>query len=224
MIEYLLFDLDNTLYPESSGFMTEVDRRMSLFVAEFVGVSPEEAKRLRRERGRAYGTTLEWLREEHGFTDAERYFETVHPEDVASWVPLDGKLAPLLRDLGIPMSVLTNSPMEHALRVLRHLGVHEMFEHVFDLRFNENLGKPAESTFRKVLERLGRRPERMLFIDDRSEYLEPFRRMGGRVLLIDEAGTRGERVGIPTIRSIHDLAGHLASLNGAGTSEAPGGA
>ena len=41
-IDTWLFDLDNTLYPAESGFMGEVEGRMTTFVAKVTGLEPGE--------------------------------------------------------------------------------------------------------------------------------------------------------------------------------------
>ena len=66
MISYRLVDLDNPLYPEASALGAELSRRINQYAAEYLGVSEQEALRLRRTEARNYGTTMRWLVEEHG--------------------------------------------------------------------------------------------------------------------------------------------------------------
>lgn len=68
---YLLFDLDETLYPSSCGLMQEVSRRMTAFVAGYLKIDPQRAAELRKELSRKYGTTLTGLIREHGLADPE---------------------------------------------------------------------------------------------------------------------------------------------------------
>lgn len=55
MITTILFDMDNTLYPESSGLAEEMNRRINLFVADHLNTDYESAERLRRENLRSTG-------------------------------------------------------------------------------------------------------------------------------------------------------------------------
>jgi putative hydrolase of the HAD superfamily len=206
---YLLFDLDETLYPASCGLMQAVSARMNTFVAEYLGLPPEQARELRRNMSLRYGTTLTGLMREHGLTDPERYLAYVHDVDVERILPRDPELAPALRAIPLAKSVLTNSPLEHALRVLDRLGVRELFERVFDIRFNGLTGKPESAVYGRVLAALGRKPNGVLLIDNRLDYLLPFRALGGMVLLVDENGVSGDApdrdAGIPRLWDIKQL-------------------
>jgi putative hydrolase of the HAD superfamily len=57
-IRAILFDLDNTLYPASSGVMQQLDRRIGEYVQERLGLSSDEATALKRHYYATYGTTL----------------------------------------------------------------------------------------------------------------------------------------------------------------------
>ena len=186
MIRYILIDLDNTLYPASSGLDREIDRLMTLFVADYLRISREDAHYLRRTNAVPYGTTLQWLRMEFGFHDLDRYFEAVHPRNVEDYIPYDPLLPETLDAIALPKAVLTNSPMEHADRVLARLGVADRFSRVFDIRYNRFQGKPYQETYRGVVRDLGQDIENVLFVDDMPRYLHPFRDLGGRGLLLDE--------------------------------------
>jgi putative hydrolase of the HAD superfamily len=209
MIRYLLFDLDNTLYPASCGIEREIDRRMTAFVSEYLRIPEREAWSLRKVDAIKFGTTLQWLRLEYGFHDMERYFEAVHPADVGSYIRFDPGLIVMLAGIPLPKAVLTNSPMEHARRVLGHLQIGEQFTHVFDIRYNRYRGKPYKEVYRKVLAEIGKNIEEVLFIDDLPHYLTSFRELGGQGLLVDETGTH-EDTDLPAIRRISELEAFLS--------------
>jgi putative hydrolase of the HAD superfamily len=213
---YLLFDLDETLYPASCGLMQAVSERMTAFVAEYLGLPEAQAAQLRKGLSLRHGTTLTGLMREHGLADAERYLAYTHDVDVERILPRDPQLAPALRAIPLPKSVLTNSPLEHAVRVLEHLQVRELFERIFDIRFNGLAGKPDAAVYRRVLEELGRRSEEVLLIDNRLDYLQAFRALGGQVLLISERGaSRGMPAGqageVPCLRDVKELPAFLGS-------------
>jgi len=58
-IDTWLFDLDNTLYPEESGFMRQVESRMTAFVMKVTGLERDAAFALQKtylaEHGRRPG-------------------------------------------------------------------------------------------------------------------------------------------------------------------------
>lgn len=208
MIDYILFDMDNTLYPESSGLGPAMRNNMNAFTAKFLGVSLEEAARLRREHLTVYGTTLRWLQQCHGLKDIQWFMDEVHPKDIGSYIRYNPELVRMIEALPVRKSVLTNSPPEHAERTLKELRVQELFEHIFDITYNDFDGKPHESCFNKVLKTLGMEASRVLLIDDVPGYLVPFREMSGHILLVDENGRHREQ-GLPSIRTILELPVYL---------------
>ncbi len=203
-ISYILFDLDDTLYPASSGLAHVFKERILAFVSEYLGISPEEADLIRDEKRQSYGTTLEWLQAEKGLTDVDPYFEAIHPKDIGAYLKPDPALTAMLERLPQRTSILTNSPIEHAERVSRFLEIRGFMEHIFDLRFNGLLGKPDRAAYQRALDIIGCSPEEVLFVDDMPRYLYAFREMGGRTLLIDEDG-RHEGSDLERVRSIHEI-------------------
>jgi putative hydrolase of the HAD superfamily len=186
MVKQLIFDLDNTLYSPRYGLEANVMNRVNKYVAAYLGISVEEAIAERGKRIAHYGTTLEWLRNEKGFVDIEDYFKAVHPEDEADTLPPDPELRSFLKGLPCPCAILTNAPMEHAERLLRLLGVEDLFTEIFDIRRLQYRGKPRSDAFHFVLESLYKKTEETLFIDDVPRYVEGFLNIGGRGILIDE--------------------------------------
>ncbi|OHE57460.1 MAG: pyrimidine 5'-nucleotidase [Treponema sp. RIFOXYC1_FULL_61_9] len=208
MIRYVLFDLDNTLYPSDSGMEEDAMQRIGDFVARHLGVSFEEGRTRRNARIDGYGTTLEWLIAEQGLEDVEGYYAVVHPDGEEEGLSPDPALRSFLESLPVKASVLTNAPLEHAERVLRKLDLEGVFEHIFDIRWNGLRGKPAESAFRKVLSAIGSSPEETLFVDDAPSYVEGYLRIGGAGVLLDELD-RHPRTKIPRIRSITEISRFL---------------
>ncbi|MGB4572275.1 MAG: HAD-IA family hydrolase [Rectinemataceae bacterium] len=204
MLRAMLFDLDNTLYSESTGMEDGVVLRMNDFVASWLGVSHEEGIRLRREGVRRYGTSLEWLIKEKGFKDTEVYLQAVHPEGEEWCIRPDPELGLLLDSIPLPKAILTNAPREHAERVLRKLGISDRFKTIYDLRFNGLVGKPAPDAFLKPLADFGYSVGETLFIDDLPKYARGYSALGGRAVLKDE-GDRYADQGFERIRSLAEL-------------------
>jgi putative hydrolase of the HAD superfamily len=204
MLRLALFDLDDTLYHHSLGMGDEIVRRMNEYVARYLGISPDEAFALRRKEAVRYGTTLEWLRAEKGFSDVEAYFAAVHPEGEEHLIREDPELARVLDALELPKAVLTNSPSEHARRVLAKLGVADRFEAIYDIRFNGLRGKPWPEAYRRSCAAMGAAVEETVFVDDLPKYVRGFLDLGGRAFLIDESGRfPGEE--LPRITSLSQL-------------------
>ena len=209
MINYILFDVDNTLYPASSGIGLKMIRRMNIFVSGLLNVSVTEAAEMRRDRDPSlYDSTLSWLMKEYRFTDTESFFSTIHPCDFENYFPKNLLLSEMMENLPIPCSILTNSSEEHAINVTDYLEITPYFENIFDLKFNNFNGKPDKYAFQNVLDFIGKTAENVLFIDDIPRSLESFKNMGGNVLLVDER-SEFSGSGLPSVEKITDLTLYL---------------
>lgn len=204
----ILFDLDNTLYSSRWGLEKNVGRRVNEYIAGFLGLSSGEAWALRCKRLTAagYGTTLEWLIAEHGLAGpaVDGYFDFIHPADEADALPSDPELDRFLAAIDLPKAILTNSPREHALRILDKLGITGRFTSIFDIRYNELKGKPHPRAFYRALETLGLEASACLFVDDARLFVEGYRALGGPGVLFDESGSHPEFPG-PRIGSLDEL-------------------
>lgn len=205
---YLLFDLDNTLYSCRYGLEDQVRRRIQDFTAAFLGISPAEAWQQRLARQHEYGTNLEWLMDEKGFTDVEAYIAAVHPKDEADSLPPDPELRAFLESIPLPKAILTNSPREHADLILDKLGMADLFTHIFDVRQTAFKGKPRPDVFNHALNTLGRPATDVLFIDDHPGYVQGYLALGGQGLLLDETGAH-PGYPHPKIGNVRELTAYL---------------
>jgi putative hydrolase of the HAD superfamily len=186
MIKYLLFDLDNTLYSARFGLEERVTQRLIQYTAQYLRLSPEDTIALRSEHAANYGTTLEWLMAEKGFTDIEDYYQAVHPENEADELSPDPELRSFLEALPCPKAILTNSNREHVDLILGRLELEGLFTHIFDIRGNDFKGKPRQEVFWRALGVLGTKPDDTLFIDDDPRHVNGYIAIGGKGLLLDE--------------------------------------
>ena len=212
MICSLLFDLDNTLYSEATGLENGVAQRINLFIADFFGLSISEAIRVRREHAKAYGTTLEWLMRDYGFQEPEEYFRAIHPEDEADCLNPDMVLKLILNNIPLPKAVLTNAPMDHAIRILDKLGISECFSGIYDIWFNKLVGKPHPGSYLGVLEASGFTLGHTLFIDDLPRYVKGYIDIGGLAVLKDEMD-RFSDLPFRRLKTIYELDQILDQLN-----------
>ena len=118
MINYLIFDLDNTIYPSTALINHQIPQRMIGFVSKFLNIPFEQAKILRSQRLPHFGSTLEWLSTEHNLKDYNDFLSFVHPEEEANELPQISGLRELLTSIDLPKAILTNGPKFHAERVL----------------------------------------------------------------------------------------------------------
>ena len=65
-IQTWIFDLDNCLYPASTGLFSLIDQRMGAYIQRLLGVEAAEARRIQKHHFHTHGTTLAGLMKEHG--------------------------------------------------------------------------------------------------------------------------------------------------------------
>ncbi len=187
-ITTLLFDLDDTLYPPTSGVWQAIGERINRFMAERVGVPTDRVAALREEYYLTFGTTLNGLRANHG-VDPQEYLAYVHD------IPLDTLLAddPRLREMlaGLPQRkvIFSNSDRAHALRVVRRLGVERFFDQIIDIHAVEFVNKPETDAYRRAMNILGEADaRRCMIIDDLLRNLLPAKSLGMRTVWVHPVG------------------------------------
>ncbi|NQT58814.1 MAG: HAD-IA family hydrolase [Bacteroidetes bacterium] len=207
-IKYILFDLDNTLYPASSRVEHAFNNRIVTYVSKFMGISEEEADELRAKGFIKHGTTVSWLIAEHGLKDIEDYLDWIHMKDIGNYITPNPDLAAMLKRIKIPRSILTNAIREHAERVLEVLDIRHEFDKVFDIRDYNFNNKPSPIAYNTALSAINVPVENILFIDDNIHFMQPFIDLGGQVLLIDE-DQKHLNSAYPSIRKITELENFL---------------
>lgn len=188
MITHLLLDMDNTLYPASNEIDAGITKRMLDFIASFLNISLDEVVKKRKQALPAYGTTLEWLQTEYNLRDEQAYFEAIHPESEINELKPDPHLRDYLLSLNLPMTVLTNAPMSHAMRVLKFYNIDDIFLGIFDVTYHQGIGKPSATCFKNTLDAVGYSVENTLFVDDHLKYVRGYKAIGGQAVLVDELG------------------------------------
>ncbi len=174
----LLIDLDDTIYPYSSGVWDAISLRMEQYMHERLNIPVPEIPALRKHLYQTYGTTLRGLQATR-HVDEREYIDYVHD------VPLDRLLLPdpALRDvlLHYPQRkfIFTNADRKHASRVVKQLGLEDCFAGTIDIYDIAPYCKPMPETFQTALRLSGEaRPEQCIFIDDSPRNLSAARALG----------------------------------------------
>jgi putative hydrolase of the HAD superfamily len=178
-----IFDLDNTLYPASSNLFAAVDRRMTRFIAELLGVAEAEAHRLQKGWFIGHGTTLAGLMANHG-VDPHAFLAYVHDIEL-DVLEQDAPLVAAIARLPGRKLVFTNGDKPYALRVLDRLGMGEAFEAVHDLHAMNLVPKPAASAYRGLCDAFGLDPAASLFVEDMARNLAPAKAIGMTTVWVD---------------------------------------
>ncbi len=212
IIKNLLFDMDNTLYPETCLIDKNMTKRIITYVSEFLQLSYDDAAIARKDGLTRAGTTLEWLLTEHKLSNTKEYFEYLHPNSEKDEVDFDPKLRPFLQSLSekYHLTVLTNAPKIHADCILNHLQIYDLFDGVYDLEDNNFIGKPNKNAYLKAIGEKGFTVEETLFFDDMPKYIKGYDDLGGKGILVDETGRFkdneiAKKHAFATVRSVYDI-------------------
>lgn len=223
-----LMDLDNTLHDASHRLMAEINRRMTVYIMDRLGLSREQAGSLRERYWRRYGATLLGL-VIHDGQDAADFLDQTHPHhDLLDFLlPIRGQSLRMRRLRGRHW-LLTNAPRQYTWRVLQFLGLDRQFERVICIEDMHAMGrlrpKPSAWLWRALLRLADRAPADVILVDDNSDNLQGAHRAGLRTARVWASAAqrrRGWDIGRPpsaqrlacTRHQVHCLSA-LARLSG----------
>ncbi|KAL8526925.1 hypothetical protein ACS0TY_015973 [Phlomoides rotata] len=124
----LLFDLDDTLYPRSSGLEASVLKNIKAYMVEKLGIEEGKIPDLCNLLYINYGTTMAGLRAIGYDFDYDEYHSFVHGRLPYENLKPDPVLRGHLLSLPIRKVIFTNADKVHAIKVLNRLGLEECFE------------------------------------------------------------------------------------------------
>lgn len=177
-----VFDLDNTLYPRHTNLFSQIDQRMTAFVAELLQLPKDEARIVQKDFYRRHGTTLRGLMLEHS-VDPDTFLQFVHDIDY-SWIDPDPALGEVIAGLPGRKFIFTNGDRNHAERAARQLGILDHFEDIFDLVAADLVPKPAAETYDKFLGLHRVDAAHAAMFEDLARNLEVPKQLGMRTVLI----------------------------------------
>jgi putative hydrolase of the HAD superfamily len=184
-----IFDLDNCLYPASTGLFALIDERMGAYIQRLLDCDPVEARRVQKLHFHTHGTTLAGLMQEHGI-DPHDFLGDVHD------IPLDRvkddqRLAAALERLPGRKFLFTNGDAPYARRVLEALGVHGHFDELHDIHASELRPKPNPHGYDLLCRRYGIDPAQAVMVEDMAQNLGPAKALGMTTVWVDNGSERG---------------------------------
>ena len=209
-----LFDLDNTLHNATPHIFPHISRGMTAYVAEALGVTTEEASRVREDYWQRYGATLTGMMRRHD-TDPHHFLWHTHQfEQLEHMVVFERGLHAMLRRLPGRKLVFSNAPLHYAEAVLEILGVRRLFDAVYSIESVRFRPKPEMQGFLHLLKREHLAPSNCIMVEDSPENLQTAKALGMKTVLV--GGDRTRRV--PTwvdlrLQSVLELPRRLGRLN-----------
>ncbi len=183
--DLIFFDLDDTLYPVSSGLWQAMRARIGAYMHEKLGIPQEDIPRLREQYFREYGTTLRGLQHFYPIDTAD-YLAYVHDVPLEDYLQPNPALREMLAALPLERWILTNADAAHARRVLRVLGVEDLFRGIVDTLSMHPYCKPQPEGFQAALRRVDRPAAACILVDDLPANTRAARALGFCTVLIQE--------------------------------------
>jgi len=162
----IFFDLDDTLYPTSTGLWHAIKERMNLYMTERMGIPADQVPALREQYFKMYGTTLRGLQARHN-VDEQEYLAFVHDLPLKDYLTPDPIQRKVIASLPTRNLIFTNADLHHARRVLAALELDDLFETIIDVNEVSPFCKPMPESF-AIAQELADEPDprKCVMIDD----------------------------------------------------------
>jgi len=162
----IFFDLDGTLYRESTGLWEGIKDRMNLYMRDRLSIPEEAVPGLREQYFKMYGTTLRGLQERHN-VDKENFLAFVHDLPLKNYLTPNPNLWEVIASLQTRNLIFTNADVNHARRVLAELKLDDLFETIIDVNAVDPYCKPMPESFAIAMDLADEPdPRKCVVIDD----------------------------------------------------------
>ncbi len=189
----IFFDLDDTLYPSSTGLWDLIGDRIGLFMHNEVGLKWEIIPDKRRDLFVQYGTTLRGLVVEYQI-DPRKYLDFVHDVPVEKILKPSPGLREKISTLNFSKIIFTNADRKHAQRVISNLELDDCFDQIIDICDMDPYCKPQLEAFQRAMKMAGNlSPNELIIIDDTPQNLETALQLGCYTI---QVGTRSTVAGV----------------------------
>jgi putative hydrolase of the HAD superfamily len=211
MINTILFDLDDTLYPRQAGIMDQIRTLMLSYMQEKFNLSLKEADALRQRYFQTYGTTMRGL-QVNQHIDPDEFLQYVHDIPLDQFLRPNPELDAVLASLPQEKIIFTNASREHAEAVLAVLGIRRHFGQIVDIRDMDYESKPHAVAYRRICQLLDVQPGQCLLVEDNVRNLVPAKDLGMTTVLVGDGSQAGNNSVDYTIRRIEDIQQVLAKV------------
>ena len=165
----LLLDLDGTVYQDLESVFGQVSKLMTKYISEKLNIDLKKAKELQTNYFYKYNTSLNGLMIHHDIPPKE-FLKYVHDIDL-SFMKKDKILRQELENLKMRKLIFTNGSTDHAKNVLKHLGIDDLFQGIFDITDAEYQPKPEPKAFDLMTKKFDLNPSETIYVEDIAKNL-----------------------------------------------------
>lgn len=189
-VDTWLFDLDNTLYPPSSGYILAIEERIKQYFMRITGLPGDEAWAVQKRYLDEHGSAVPGLIQHHD-ADPHAFLREVHDVPLDVLEP-DPQLRGALDRLPGRRLVFTNGSEWHAERVLERLEIADLFDEVFHTEAAGLIAKPDPRAFDALIRAHDVVPPSTAFFEDRAVNLAPAAGLGMTTVLVGDHAFDGD--------------------------------
>lgn len=188
----VFFDLDDTLYPSSTGLWQAIKERMNRYMRDHLDIPDDEIPALREKYFLEYGTTMRGLQANHNI-DADDFLAFVHDLPLKNYLTPNPTLRSVIASLPTRNLIFTNADSAHARRVLSVLGLNDLFETIVDVNAIAPYCKPMPESFQIAMRIAGEDdPAKCVIIDDITRTTRAARQAGWFSILYGASSANGD--------------------------------
>ena len=172
-----VFELDNTLHNATPHIFLHINRSMTAYLQQHLGLDEQAANGLRVQYWQRYGATLSGMMKHHA-TDPEHFLWHTHQfPQLPQMVLREPRLRHVLKKLPGKKLVFSNAPMHYARAVLKLLHVDDLFDDVFTIEHAHYQPKPQLAGFVRLLRKYRLNPAHCVMVEDSAENLQVAKRL-----------------------------------------------
>ena len=149
---------------------------MTKYISEKLNIDLKKAKELQTNYFYKYNTSLNGLMIHHDIPPKE-FLKYVHDIDL-SFMKKDLVLRGELENLNMRKLIFTNGSIDHANNVLKHLGIDDLFEDIFDITDAEYQPKPEPRAFDLMVKKFKLNPVDTIYVEDIAKNLSIGKKRG----------------------------------------------
>jgi len=203
--DLLLFDVDDTLYPPSTGLWDAIGMRIDRFIFEQLKLPEEEIPPMRRDLYNRFGTTMRGLQVLYQI-DPHLYLDYVHAVPLDQFLQPNPELSGLLRQIPIPKIIFTNADTKHAQRVVDFLGIGDCFDHVVDILAVAPYCKPMPEAYQKMMDILKiADPSRVALFEDTHKNILTASELGFYTVQVGKSPDSAADDYLPSMQEFQEL-------------------
>lgn len=206
-VDTLIFDIDDTLYPVSSGFSDHRNSLVPKYMVEHLGFdSLEAAWELRNEYFKIYHSSNKGLimAEQDGKLPEGKHFNKDDLDaywadhlEFERYLPPSAELHKIFEELRatkLKMVLFSNSPRKYVLKCCDALQIRQFFPDDAIFALDEVLPacKPEAAAYQKVLDAIGSTAAKCVMFEDSMKNVRATKALGMMTVLIQETMEGGE--------------------------------